>query len=510
MTPALQRLRELQDHGGERQTVGLEAPVIEHFLGKDPRLGEAIQAAWEAHQALQDSWGELLAADERALVQALQEDYVNFYSAETVNPYVPLAARGPWIVTTHGAVLHDNGGYGMLGAGHAPHAVLEAMHEPHVMANVMTPSFLQKQFAELLRSEIGQRRGHCPFSRFICMNSGSESVAVAARISDINAAHHVGDGGPREGQPVKFLALRGAFHGRTDRPAQASHSTSPRYRANLASHMLRDNLIIVEPNDVEGLEQAFAQAAADGVFIEAMFMEPVMGEGNPGLAISRAFYDAARRLTLEHDALLLVDAIQAGIRGTGYLSIVDYPGFEDCDAPDMETYSKALNAGQYPLSVLALNERAAHLYVKGVYGNTMTTNPKALAVGCAVLEALTPELRANIRARGEQLVAGLEQLQQEFPKVITKVQGTGLLVSAEIDPEVAKVVGFDGLEMWCRHHGLGVIHGGKNALRFTPTFGITAEEIDLVVDVVRQSIRARVGAEAIAAAASERVRQSVS
>ena len=44
----------------------------------------------------------------------------------------------------------------------------------------------------------------------------------------------------------------------------------------------------------------------------------------------------------------------------------------------METYSKALNAGQYPLSVLALTAPTAELYRKGVYGNTMTTNPRAL------------------------------------------------------------------------------------------------------------------------------------
>jgi hypothetical protein len=39
-----------------------------------------------------------------------------------------------------------------------------------------------------------------------------------------------------------------------------------------------------------------------------------------------------------------------------------------------------------------------------------------------------------------------------------------------------------------RLNGVGVIHGGKNALRFTPHFGITSEEVDLVVDSVRQSL----------------------
>ena len=128
-------------------------------------------------------------------------------------------------------------------------------------------------------------------------------------------------------------------------------------------------------------------------YVEAFFLEPVMGEGNPGMAITPEFYAEARRLTSAHGALLLVDSIQAGLRAHGVLSIVDYPGFQDVEAPDMETYSKALNAGQYPLSVLAMNERAAELYRKGVYGNTMTANPRALDVAIAVLDNLTDEIR---------------------------------------------------------------------------------------------------------------------
>ena len=48
------------------------------------------------------------------------------------------------------------------------------------------------------------------------------------------------------------------------------------------------------------------------------------------------------------------------------------------------------------------------LYRKGVYGNTMTTNPRALDVACAVLSQLTPQVRENIRKRGEEAVQKLE------------------------------------------------------------------------------------------------------
>ena len=153
----------------------------------------------------------------------------------------------------------------------------------------------------------------------------------------------------------------------------------------------------------------------------------------------------------------------------------------------METYSKALNAGQYPLSVLAVGERAAGLYRKGTYGNTMTTNPRALDVACAVLAQLTPELRANIRQRGQDAVAKLEALKAELGGLVTKVQGTGLLFSCELSREF-KGYGTGSTEEWMRERGIGVIHGGENSLRFTPHFAVGADEIDLLVTMVKRAL----------------------
>jgi acetylornithine/succinyldiaminopimelate/putrescine aminotransferase len=470
-----------------RQTVGIDDASIAQFLETEPSLVQAIKDAGLLHAQLQQEFPVLLASDEAEAAKALQEDFVNFYPANTVNPYITLAAKGPWIITTHGAVLHDNGGYGMLGMGHSPTAIMDAMGETHVMANVMSPSFTHKRFSTLIKAEVGQTRGSCPFERFICMNSGSEAVTVAFRIADVNAKIQTDPGAKHAGKTIKIISLDGSFHGRTDRPAQASDSCKAAYRNTLATHANMDNLITVAPNDVAALQSAFAKAEAEGSFIELMLIEPVMGEGDPGLAMSRAFYDLARTLTLAHGSLLLVDSIQAGIRSTGYLSIVDYPGFEDAQAPDMETYSKALNAGQYPLSVLACTPRAANLYVRGIYGNTMTTNPRALAVGCAVLSNLSQATRKNIQVRGQEFLEKLSGLITEFPGLVTKVQGTGLLFSAELAPSIA-VVGFDGIETWLRKNGLGVIHGGENSLRFTPHFDISSAEVDLIVDLVRQGI----------------------
>ena len=46
-------------------------------------------------------------------------------------------------------------------------------------------------------------------------------------------------------------------------------------------------------------------------------------------------------------------------------------------------------------------------------------------------------------------------------------------------------------EEYMRHHGIGVIHGGENSLRFTPHFAITSAEIELMIDVVRAALASR-------------------
>ncbi len=485
----LNKLTILRETGGAALTHGLPDDVIERFAALDGDLEKAVDQALANLQELRDQHGDLLAGDEQELLHTLQADYVNFYADDAVNPYITLAGKGPWIITLKGAVLHDNGGYGMLGFGHAPQAIIDTMAQPHVMANVMSPNMSHLTFAKALRREIGHRRPekHCPFARFLCLNSGSEAVTVAARISDINAKAHTDPGGPHADKEIMVLALAGGFHGRTDRPAQYSDSTRATYRKHLASFRDRDNLLTVKPNDVAALRQVFAQAERDGIFIESMFMEPVMGEGNPGQAITPEFYAAARELTTQHGALLLVDSIQAGLRTHGVLSIVDYPGFENLAPPDMETYSKALNAGQYPLSVLAMTDATAKIYRKGVYGNTMTANPRALDVGTTVLNLLTPELRENIRARGQEFLQKFTVLKDELKGLITKVQGTGLLFSIELDPRY-KSYGSDSTEEYMRIHGINVIHGGVNSLRYTPHFGITSAEVDMLVDATRQAL----------------------
>ena len=108
-------LTQMRNASGIPETVGLSDNVVLDFASRDETLVQAIKEASVKQKQLPS---EDLMMNESDLVEHLQADYVNFYAPETINPYVAIAGRGPWIVTSHGAVLHDNGGYGMLGGGH--------------------------------------------------------------------------------------------------------------------------------------------------------------------------------------------------------------------------------------------------------------------------------------------------------------------------------------------------------------------------------------------------------
>ncbi len=479
-------LRELRENTGTPLTAGLADRWLNEFAD-DASLRRALQLAESAWAGLSAAERELVKMPEAEVCELLHDGYANFYPAPTIDPYVALAAAGPWIVSAYGAVIYSAGGYGMLGFGFNPVEIEPFLGSPQVMANVMTPSFAHHRFMDALRRECAHGRGSNPFPRFACLNSGSEAMTLAMRLSDMNAFNLTEPGGRYEGRTPWVVAMEHGFHGRTERPAQISDSCREAYTKHLASHRDRRWVKIIAVNDVAALHAAFDEAEQHDAFIEAVVFEPVQGEGNPGLAISRPFYDAARYVTRDTGAFLIVDAVQAGLRAYGCLSTVSAHGFTDAEAPDVEVWSKALNAGQYPLSVVGMGPRAAEIFRPGVYGNTMTSNPRALDIGTAVLQAVTESVRENIRVRGAELVNKLFLLREEVGDVVGEAQGTGLLVSIKVRDDVP-VVAHDGLEQRCRKRGLSVIHGGDNALRFTPGFRMSSAEVDLVVDIVRESI----------------------
>lgn len=396
--------------------------------------------------------------------------FINFYDQKLISPYTPVLAKGPWILTDKNTVIYDTGGYGMLGFGHNDDEISSVLSKPQVMANILTPNQSQNRFTEAIDKHAGMYNG------FMALNSGSETNELAFRIADTHFKTNQSDK-----EPV-IVVLDGSFHGRTYLSGQASTSCTDKYKKYLSSFNRFFPTYRMKINNLVDVKNVFETIRKNNQAPLLTLMEPVMGEGNPGIMIRPDFYHAVREETRRMGSLLHIDSVQAGIRTTGNLSVTRYDGFNmnNDTMPDMEVFSKALNGGQFPLSVLAVKDRS--LYKIGIYGNTMTANPRGLDVGTSVLDRLTPELKTNIVTMGAQLKDRLLDLQREFPQIVDDITGTGLLLAIHLNEKYSM---YD-VEQEIRMNGLNLIHGGKNALRLTPWFKIDEHEIELIHAVIRK------------------------
>ena len=84
-----------------------------------------------------------------------------------------------------------------------------------------------------------------------------------------------------------------------------------------------------------------------------------------------------------------------------------------------------------------MQKHIADKYVVGLYGNTMTTNPRALDIARDVLTHVTPAVRANILARGTEFQQVFGALVKKHPHLLTKVTGSGMIqvLSARAPPQ---------------------------------------------------------------------------
>ena len=109
----------------------------------------------------------------------------------------------------------------------------------------------------------------------------------------------------------------------------------------------------------------------------------------------------------------------------------------------------------------------------------MTCNPRALDIGTHVLKQIDFELKENIVKMGKYMKNEFAKLQEKYD-FITNITGTGLLLAIHLDNRIPVLE----LERKLRINGLNAIHGGENALRFTPWFYISEEEINYIVELL--------------------------
>jgi adenosylmethionine-8-amino-7-oxononanoate aminotransferase len=244
------------------------------------------------------------------------------------------------------------------------------------------------------------------------------------------------------------------------------------------------------------LEAAIEREGADTV---AMFIaEPVQGAG--GVIVPQDDYFARiREICDRHEVLLVSDEVITGFGRTGRMFGLEHWGVQ----PDLIQFAKAVTSGYFPLGGIGVSDEiAATLDGAGgawMHAYTYSAHPVGCAVALAMLDIVEREdFPAQAAAKGERLLGGLQAALGDHPH-LGEVRGKGLMCGVEIVQDRGTKANFEpGDGVGTRLSAAMLERGLFTRLRgevvcLAPPIVTTEAELDRIVEIVSESVRAVLG-----------------
>lgn len=163
--------------------------------------------------------------------------------------------------------------------------------------------------------------------------------------------------------------------------------------------------------------------------IAAILLESITG-ANGVFVPPHDYFKRIRELCDKNNILLIADEVFSGFGRTGSWFGIDHFGV----TPDILTAAKGITGGYAPLGVCMVNEKIAHHFDQETLwcGLTSYGHPLSAAIANATIEVIENEcLIENAAARGEELKAGLHDLQKNI-KMVAEVRALGLMAAIDL------------------------------------------------------------------------------
>ncbi|MEW5961883.1 MAG: aminotransferase class III-fold pyridoxal phosphate-dependent enzyme, partial [Chloroflexota bacterium] len=349
--------------------------------------------------------------------------------------------EGSYVYTREGEKYLDfTCGIAVTNTGHSHPVVVKAIQEQAAkILHAQVNCYFHEPLVRLSHALNQVTPGH--LDTFFFSNSGAEAVEAAVKL----ARHATGR--------RNIIVFQGSFHGRT---AQTMAMTTAKTVYRLDYQPLPGG-IFVAPFPYAYRYGMSAEEASRWALREldlllhtqsapsetaALIIEPVLGEGGY-LPAPPQFLQGLRRMCDEHGMLLILDEVQTGFGRTGKFFAHEYADVK----ADIMVMAKGMGSG-FPISGIAANREIMSKWLVGTHGGTYGGNPMGCAAAEATLKVIQEEgLVENAARRGQQLMAGLSEIQSRFP-VLGDVRGLGLMVGTEFtnpdtgqpDPAITKKI----------------------------------------------------------------------
>ena len=306
---------------------------------------------------------------------------------------------------------------------------------------------------------------------------------------------------------IRFASLIEAYHGDTLGAVSVGYSDlfHHAYRPLLPAcvrlpppHLLRWREGLSE---TEALTRAVHEARRalreHGDELAALILEPLM-QGAAGMWPQPAGYvRALREMTREHEVLLICDEVATGFGRTGKMFACEH----DAVSPDLLCVAKGLTGGYLPLAATLTTEEIFSAFLGEpheaktfFHGHTYTGNPLCCAAAIASLELFAQD--RVLEELGSKIAYLSERLEDRIAPLshVADVRQRGVMVGIELMRDAASRIPYDAAECL----GMRVVREARtryvivrplgDVIILMPPLSITREEIDRLVETVRESI----------------------
>jgi putrescine aminotransferase len=253
----------------------------------------------------------------------------------------------------------------------------------------------------------------------------------------------------------------------------------------------------------EALEEAILREGPETV--AAFIAEPVIGAGGL-IPPTPDYFPKVRAICNRYDVLFIADEVITGFGRTGRWFALEHWGVR----PDMVTFAKGVTSAYLPLGGVMVSREIhevileAPLEQRFMHAATYSAHATCCAVALANLDILERErLVERAAAMGTRLLEGLGTL-RDLP-VVGDVRGLGLMAGVEFvedrkTKEPAIGIGARVLREARRRGLLGRLRAGQrgehpigDVICFAPPFVITEEQVDRMLEILRDAIQAALG-----------------
>jgi len=299
--------------------------------------------------------------------------------------------------------------------------------------------------------------------------------------------------GLKEEKGHQIIHFKDAFHGRTGYTMSLTNTdpnkvkyfpkfdwprvTNPTITYPLNEENLK-NVIALEEQSVSEIKKAFADNPDD---IAAIIIEPIQGEGGDN-HFRTEFMQALRQICDEHEALLIFDEVQSGVGITGKWWAYQHSGV----TPDILSFGKKMQVCGI-LATDRIDDVADNVFhTSSRINSTWGGNLIDMVRSTRYLEIIEEEnMVENAANMGKVLIRRMEEMEKEFPKLVSAVRGKGLFCAFNMSDAGVRT----DLINKCYESGLLILSCGKTAVRFRPPLNINEKDLnnglDIVVDVLK-------------------------